>query len=125
VDVGEIFDGVTLVGVGLIAGGIALLVSGLVGAWRGLGRHRRQRRAARWRGLDMADPPVPEQAEIRRSALLADTVVLYEVMPIRGTPRPPAPARPYPNQRPDLALNQRNAARHNLAEGRRKAQPQR
>jgi hypothetical protein len=75
--VGAFVNWMTLFGLGLIVGGVALLASAFIGARRGA-RARRQRVA--WRRLDRdAGRRSAVQHEIRRSALLADTVLLNEV----------------------------------------------
>jgi hypothetical protein len=94
----DLFDGMMLFGVGLIVGGAGLLASALAGVSRSRSRHRRPA----WRHLDQNRPEFEgEQPTIRRSALLAETVLLKHI-PTRGPkpriPSPPPPV-PYPPKR--------------------------
>jgi len=101
--VGDLPNWIALFGVGLIVGGLVLLISAITGARRARRRARRARRARRsarpaesasYRGADprRADPHLVNRTrgaqtqrrpDIRRSALLAETIPLAEV------PQPP------------------------------------
>lgn len=87
----DLSDGMLLVA-GLLIGALLTLVIALAVV---VGRRRRPDRHTY-----VDDAPVPSHPEVKRSALLAATLVLFEVIPVRGRPRPPHPARALPRQRP-------------------------
>jgi hypothetical protein len=76
--VGQFLNWMTLFGLGLIGGGVALLAFASVGANRLRTAHRPEPEQ-HWRALDHRDRRAPAQPDIRRSALLADTVRLSEL----------------------------------------------
>lgn len=96
--VGDFLNWIALLGVGLIVGGLVLLTSAITGARRARRARRRARRSARlaesapYRRLEprMDRAPgagTPRPPDIRRSALLAETVTLAQF-----TPAPPVAA---------------------------------
>jgi hypothetical protein len=95
--VSDIVNPMTLFGVGLILGGVALLVGAAVGLG---GREERRRDARRqdWPALDRAEPRRFDRVRalraptIRRSALLAKTVRLAQLSGNAGTATGPAVA---------------------------------
>jgi hypothetical protein len=98
--VADLLTWMTLFGLGLIVGGIALLVTAIIATGRLRRRRRRLApRAPAPRAPAPAKRPLPPpypRPDVRRSALLAETVQLDQVAPAWATPVtgvtvPPAP----------------------------------